>query len=360
MADGYVRVPPDSSGKYIDTTEKYNANNVLVERQRVEIPDDVDVSGDLLTQILVEQRVQNLLLVQGLNVSADVEGLRDELSDVAGLTIPDTREILTEDRNYYVTKTGNDNNSGLSSSNAFLTLANAVTVIAAIDAAGFNVTVNVGAGTWTEADIVWVAPLSCPLLTIIGDTTTYSNVLVSVSDTSAITFASFAFDGGNVLVKGFKFVAQTITVYCLFVFSGIMEWKQCEFGAADVAHVWVDQGATGKMNPLTSTDTSYVETISGDTDIHVAAATGSLVYYYPNTVTFTGSRTWGADGYAFTKECGVIEAGVNQSAGGSGFVGTTPTGKRYTSNSNGVIAGSSTLSGAGASAGTTSNQGLAI
>lgn len=67
MADGYVQVPPDSSGKKIDSTELTTSSG-LVERQRVEIPGPVDVAGDALLSILIEQRVANMLLAQGLGV----------------------------------------------------------------------------------------------------------------------------------------------------------------------------------------------------------------------------------------------------------------------------------------------------
>lgn len=53
MADGYVQVAPDSTGKKIDNTEITRADSVIVERQRVEAHDEDDEV--LSTASIVEQ-----------------------------------------------------------------------------------------------------------------------------------------------------------------------------------------------------------------------------------------------------------------------------------------------------------------
>lgn len=83
MADGYVQVPTDSVGKKIDTTELVTTVGT-VERQRVAIPDAVNVDGAQLIRILVEQRLQNILLAAGLNIEDDIESLRDDVALDAG------------------------------------------------------------------------------------------------------------------------------------------------------------------------------------------------------------------------------------------------------------------------------------
>jgi hypothetical protein len=61
------------------------------------------------------------------------------------------RELLTADREYYVALDGNDNNSGLSSGDAFATINKAITLAAnELDLAGYNLTINVGTGTFSE------------------------------------------------------------------------------------------------------------------------------------------------------------------------------------------------------------------
>ncbi len=97
MADGYIQVPPDDTGKKVDATELITTSGT-VERQRVEIPDEVDVSGDLLTDILAEQRVQNLLLAQAFQINDDLDILRGEMGSTgAGTPGGDDTEIQYND-----------------------------------------------------------------------------------------------------------------------------------------------------------------------------------------------------------------------------------------------------------------------
>jgi hypothetical protein len=64
LADGFVQVAPDSSGKKIDNTEVTRSDTgVVVERQRIEVRDDNDET--LSTASIVEQLKQtNELLFQ--------------------------------------------------------------------------------------------------------------------------------------------------------------------------------------------------------------------------------------------------------------------------------------------------------
>lgn len=76
MADGIVQVPPDSTGKKIDTAELTRPDGAIVERQRITIPDLVTVDSDLDRAILVELRITNYLLMLGLNINVDLDALR--------------------------------------------------------------------------------------------------------------------------------------------------------------------------------------------------------------------------------------------------------------------------------------------
>ncbi len=88
MADGYVQVPLDQTGKKIDTTELTTTSGT-VQRQRVEIPDEVVVGGDALLSILIEQRLANLILAQGLGVNADLSEDVSAAFDLARLNAED-------------------------------------------------------------------------------------------------------------------------------------------------------------------------------------------------------------------------------------------------------------------------------
>jgi hypothetical protein len=55
MTDGTVQVPPDSSGKKIDTAELTRPDTTVVERQRVVIADNTDPS------VVADQARQNIV-----------------------------------------------------------------------------------------------------------------------------------------------------------------------------------------------------------------------------------------------------------------------------------------------------------
>ena len=78
--DGYVQVPPDQSGKKIDTAELTRADASVVERQRVEIPDTIKIDSEMERLILIELRVQNVLLAQAFGITDDLDSLRNSLT----------------------------------------------------------------------------------------------------------------------------------------------------------------------------------------------------------------------------------------------------------------------------------------
>lgn len=74
MADGYVQVAPDSTGKKIDNSELTRADGTVVERQRVVLGDDLDpkqqsivLDGALrISQSLVDRRIMEALLLEAI------------------------------------------------------------------------------------------------------------------------------------------------------------------------------------------------------------------------------------------------------------------------------------------------------
>lgn len=88
MADSFIQVPPDAGGKQVDTTPLVRGDNtgVTVQRQRVVHPDAITALGDVHSHILVELRVQSLLLSQLLTVgfgipTDDLNILRDDIGN---------------------------------------------------------------------------------------------------------------------------------------------------------------------------------------------------------------------------------------------------------------------------------------
>ena len=91
--------------------------------------------------------------------------------------------MLTAHRTYYVRADGSDSNTGLAdtSGGAFLTIQKAVNCVAALDLSTYNVTIQVGAGTYTGSTVVAKPFTGAGTVTISGDTTTPANVLISTS-----------------------------------------------------------------------------------------------------------------------------------------------------------------------------------
>ena len=98
MTQGFVQVPPDSTGKKVDNTVVVLPDGTTQYRQAIVIADPVfnnNVGGvtaggdqqvrnftleDLMLQVLIELRVMNTTLVTTLNSRDDVDALRAQES----------------------------------------------------------------------------------------------------------------------------------------------------------------------------------------------------------------------------------------------------------------------------------------
>ncbi len=328
MADGFIQVPADQiDGKRVDTDEHLNINQVTVERQKVAIPDVVDIGGDLLTQMLVEQRIQNMLLIEGLKLDENIDGLREELSDIAGLTTPATRELLTANRTYYVSSSGSDSNNGLSAASAFLTLQKPIDVLAAsIDMTGFTVTIDIANGTYTAgvAGKVMVGQATTSSILFTGDTTTPSNVLISTTSQSCFT-ASGA--GVKFTVEGVEMRTATSGACLDCSIAGNIEYQNVRFGTCAGPHVTSFGGGSAVT---VNASTSYV--IAGNATIHFDAETDGVISSFATVpVTLTGTP-------AFSQAFANSDAGQIVLAGYGPFTFTGgATGIRYNVATGGII-----------------------
>lgn len=187
------------------------------------------------------------------------------------------REVLSANRTYYVRADGSDSNTGLAntSGGAFLTLQKAADVAMALDLSIYNVTINVGAGTYA-AGVVLGRLVGKGTVTFVGDTTTPSNVAISYVTVQATGW----------IMKGFKTTNTAIFSYHIGVSGGdtIFDYYQWDFGAADItsAHVLVTLRGTLRYF------SSY--TISGGAGVHWQCTLGGLIYRMDAvTVTLTGT-----------------------------------------------------------------------
>jgi hypothetical protein len=155
--------------------------------------------------------------------------------------VPGAPPPLLAPRTYYVNAgTGSDSNSGLSSGNAFASVQKAITVTQSLNMNGFNVTINVdGTIARTYAPFVCGALNGSGLVTIVGNLTTPSNVLIHATSGEAAlvnapgyTLSGLAFQSdaaGTAPHLGIGIRAQAV----VFV-------ENCSFGACFNAHIWID------------------------------------------------------------------------------------------------------------------------
>jgi hypothetical protein len=253
------------------------------------------------------------------------------------------RELLTADRTYYVRSDGSDSNDGLtnSSGGAFLTLQKAFDVVGALDLATFQVTIQIGDGTYTGAVAVDKPWVGGALVLVQGNTGTPANVLLSVTSNHVfhvtvplpcpLRFKSFegrTTSSGDVI----RLEAQA-SVEC----DGV------RFGACAGAHA-------RSMFPGARIDFIANYTISGGAMRHWYAQFG-VIRCQSRAVTLSGTPAFSSQ-FATADNLGGMQVNANTFSGSA-------TGTRYTAAALGLIntggGGASYLPGDGA--GSTSGGG---
>ena len=123
--------------------------------------------------------------------------------DATWATAAAGRELLDANKTYYVRTDGSDSNNGLtdSSGGAFLTAAKANAVVATIDKNGYDITVQFGAGTWSE-DII--------INTGIGDgDVIWKGTLTSVETATSATVSAGSGATAGTVTKSGQFTGDT-------------------------------------------------------------------------------------------------------------------------------------------------------
>ena len=222
--------------------------------------------------------------------------------------------------NLYVSTTGSDSNNGLAVGTPFLTRQHAWNVLAgSYDLNGFNVTINLANGTYTDS-LNATAPLvgqGSATVTWKGNTGTPSLVVTNtagVADWSASGGASFTLQG--MTIGG---ASTTLGVYA--VNSGqITIGSSVVFGPANVAHIQAQAG-------IVSASGAY--TISGSAAAHYSGYIGGLIALGTLAVTLSGTPHF----VTFAQAVGnsTIAAGAGFTFSGSAV------GARYAATLNGVI-----------------------
>jgi hypothetical protein len=226
------------------------------------------------------------------------------------------REMLAADRTYYVRTDGSDGNTGLAntSGGAFLSIQKAIdTVMNMVDLAGHNVVIQVAAGTYTGNVIVAAAWCGAGTVTLLGDTTTPGNVVLSTTG-SAITVGSpNAYGGAKLFLGGFKITTAgngngIISAEGSFVvINGAMEFGSVGTGA----HI---QSTRGSGIAITA---NY--TISGSAGSHWNLNQNARLICSSRTITLTGLPVFSA-GFANAARlsCATVSANTFSGSAGAG------------------------------------------
>lgn len=231
------------------------------------------------------------------------------------------REKLTANRTYYVRTDGSDSNDGRTNTagGSFLTIQKAIDVVyGTLDLNAFKVTIQVGAGTWSELPRINARPLgnlAFDAVTILGDPTTPTNCVLSGSSASG----TFRVNAGSVQINGFYTTAATQPH--LFVTFGELYFANMVFGATTSNHIVTSTGGyiqrTGNY------------TISGGAARHIRALLGGGALISGGTVTLTGTPAF-STAFVVADSRGYISAGSTTYSGAA-------TGVRYIANTTGFI-----------------------
>lgn len=234
-------------------------------------------------------------------------------------TLAGGREILSASRTYYVRTDGADTNNGLTdtSGGAFATIQKAIDAACALDLSIHNVTIQVADGTYTGA-IVLKSFVGAGTISIVGNTTTPGNVIISVTSASCVTANAVV---GQWLLDGMKLVANTAGYNSLTAALGsVVSYRNINFGTAN-QHISVASGACAMAVGNTM--------ISGSANIHWYAASGGYLQDRGVTITLSGTPAF-AQAFAYVQQNAVLSVNGNTFAGSA-------TGARYTILTGGLI-----------------------
>jgi hypothetical protein len=264
------------------------------------------------------------------------------------------REVLTANRTYYVRTDGNNANTGLvnNSGGAFLTVQKAIDTAAALDISIYDVTIQIGNGTYDVGNtgLIGKAAVGSGTIIITGDTVTPSNVILRATGTiSGSTACLFNRNVATLYkISGVQFESTaTGTVFGIYSRgTSSVEFLNVNFGTGLVHQAFaVDGGVVSGTGPYS---------ISGSASTNLASVGGGVIRVQGVTITFSGTVAFSTS-FASATTGSIVFADSNTFAGTFASV----TGARYSLNSNGVIQ----VNGAGAnyfpgnSAGTAINGG---
>lgn len=231
---------------------------------------------------------------------------------------PTIREVLTANRTYYVRTDGSDSNDGLANTagGAFLTIQKAVDVVAGLDLSTYNVTIQVGNGTYT-APVTLKTLTGAGLVTIQGDDTTPANVIISTTSGNCFTADGII---GRWRISGVE-MRTTTSGHCVSTIGGTVTLTlgKNRYGACANSHIVLQLGASVYL------DQSY--TISGGAERHWNVLAG-LLQVQTITVTLSGTPNFSSQ-FLLAERVSYVRCNATTFSGAA-------TGTRYLVQSNAV------------------------
>ena len=285
---------------------------------------------------------------------ADANQVMQNFSSIRDCVNSKVREVLTANRTYFVRADGSDSNNGLANTpgGAFLTIQKGINTVAnSIDLGGFNVTIQVANGTYTQS--LSLRPLTGPgLATIAGDTTTPSNVLLSVTGANVINGQNF---GSGWQVQGVKFTTTTAGhgIYISGISTLTISGK-VDFGVLAAGHTHMLPFDSARIH----VGAGYTISAAPPGGLHLLALRGSGIAMTGSTITLNNVPAF--QFFAAAQGASEVTAAVmtfqdqngktRQTAAGNTHSNTTLDGLTINTNllSNGMI-----VTGSGIPAGTT-------
>jgi hypothetical protein len=143
------------------------------------------------------------------------------------------RELLTANRTYYVRTDGSNANTGLAntSGGAFLTIQKAIDTAAGVDLGVYAVTIQVGDGTYTGANVLKPC-IGAGSVTIQGNSGTPGNVIISTTSASAF----FGNSAGLWTIKDME-LRTTTSGACLYANGATwIKYQNIRFGTCAEQH----------------------------------------------------------------------------------------------------------------------------
>lgn len=232
-----------------------------------------------------------------------------------------TREKLTGSRTYYVRTDGSNSNTGLAntSGGAFLTIQKAIDTIYTLDIGTNSVTISVADGTYTGSIVLAGPWLGSGTVSLVGNTSTPANVLLSTSSETI-----WAKQGAALTISGIELRSSAASALYCTDGGKIIIGSAVRFGTTNYAHMFAEYGG------IIYSRSAYE--IVGNATFHYLARSNATVDVSGLTCTIATARAFTT--FARADFGSVLLAYINTYSG-AGVAGTT--GQRYLAETNALV-----------------------